>query len=325
MSVTLRKSFLILVFFSLFTTVGCQDSNHTTGPLFSTVTPSSSQKSEHPPAYTFGIIYPMAHSFYEVITQLAEKTAASNSVQLIVKAPEEVSLEQQIRMMETMIKQKVDGIAIAPIDPDALVPAINKAVEAGIPVVCFETDSPLSRRLSYIGPDHYKGGALMGEVVSKLMKGKGMVLVESGMSSTPIQKNRLSGMLDYLSRNTAIQVLEVGYNEGSSDKALSDLERMIDDHPHFDTLITLDILSSSASILLWKAKGLKRNALSFGMMPNVKEALINGQITSVISQNEQVWGDDIIAQLLRAARGETIPVYMDTGNKEMTKDSLEVR
>ncbi|MBP1966742.1 sugar ABC transporter substrate-binding protein [Paenibacillus aceris] len=322
MSVTPKKCLLFLVIFSLFTTVGCR-SAITSSPLLSSETPPSSPKNDQHPAYTFGIIYPMAHSFYEVITQLAEKTAAANSVQLVVKAPEEISLEQQIRMMETMIKQKVDGIAIDPIDPDALTPAINKAIEAGIPVICFESDAPKSRRLSYIGPDHYRGGALMGEVVGKLMKGKGMVLVESGSSTSSTQKDRLSGMLDYLSRNTGIQVLEVGYNEGSSDRALSDMERMIDDHPHFDTLLTLDILSSSASILLWKAKGLKRNSIAFGMMPNVKEALINGQITSVISQNEQVWGDDIIGQLLRAVRGETIPVNVDTGLRELTKDSPE--
>ncbi|MDR6882528.1 substrate-binding domain-containing protein [Bacillus sp. 3255] len=321
MSVTPRSLLLFFIICSLITNVGCRKSST---PLISSETLSTpAPKTAHNPTYTFGIIYPIAHFFYEIITQNAEKTAAANSVQLVVKAPEEMSTEQQIRMMETMIKQRVDGIAIDPIDPDSLISVINKAVDAGIPVICFETDAPLSRRSSYIGLDHYKGGMRMGEVVNKLMKGKGMVLVESGMVHNSIQKERLSGLLNYLSRNTEIQVLEVGYNEGSSDKALKDMERMIDDHPHFDTLITLDIMSSPASILLWKAKGLKRNAISFGMMPKVKEALINGQITSVISQNEQLWGDYIIGQLLSTVRGESASAYIDTGVQEMTKQMLE--
>ncbi|MDR6881323.1 sugar ABC transporter substrate-binding protein [Bacillus sp. 3255] len=323
MSVTLRTWLLLVVILCLFIAIAVYKDAAPAAPAPPSAPPSSGQKNVQDPAYTFGIIYPMAHSFYEVITQYAEKTAAANSVQLLVKAPEEINIEQQIQMMETMIKMRVDGIAIDPIDPDALIPAINKAADAGIPVVCFETDAPASRRSAYIGPDHYKSGAYMGEIVNKLMKGKGMVLVESGMADVSSQKNRLTGMLDYLSRHTEIQVLEVGYNEGSSDKALKDMERMIDDHPHFDTLITLDILSSTASILLWKAKGLKRNVVSIGMMPNVKEALINGQMTSVISQDEQVWGDDIIGQLLHTVRGESAPSHINTGVREVTKDSLE--
>lgn len=311
-----RHIIFVLVIFSLITMAGCGKSNS----ALTLETTSPENKVQH---LTIGIIYPVAHPFYEEITQLAEKAALSHSVQLVVKAPEDINLEQQIRIMETMIKQKVDGIAINPIDPVALVPVINKAVEAGIPVICFEVDSPSSKRLSYIGPDHYQGGRLMGEVVGKLMKGRGMVLVESGKSSASSQQERLAGMLDYLTNHTEIQVLEVGYNEGSSEKALSDMEQMIDDHPHFDTLITLDILSSTASILLWKAKGLDRNSLTFGMMPKVKEAIINGQITSIISQNEQTWGDLIISQLVRALQGESIPDRIDTGTQEVTLDSLE--
>lgn len=58
------------------------------------------------PLYTFGIIYPMAHPFYEEITRLTEEAASPERVRLVVKAPEVVNLEQQIHMMETMIQQK---------------------------------------------------------------------------------------------------------------------------------------------------------------------------------------------------------------------------
>lgn len=319
MRTSTRRSLFILIVFSLLATTGCGTSHS----ALSAEAASAENKTQHS-LFTFGIIYPVAHPFYGEITQIAEKAASSHSVQLVVKAPEDINLEQQIRIMETMIKQKVDGIAIDPIDPVALVPVINKAVEAGIPVICFEADSPSSKRLSYIGPDHYQGGKLMGEVVDQLTKGRGMVLVEAGKSSASNQQERLTGLLDYLAKHTEIQVLEVSYNEGSSEKALADMEQMIDNHPHFDTLITLDILSSTASILLWKAKGLNRNALAFGMMPKVKEAIINGQITSVISQNEQLWGELIIEQLLHALNKEKVPAYMDTGTEEVTLDSLEL-
>lgn len=268
---------------------------------------------------TFGIIYPMAHSYYGMITQIAEETAKANGVHLIVKAPDETSVEQQIRMMDTFIQQKVDGIAIDPIDSFALIPMINKAMNLGIPVICFESDSPESKRLAFIGTDNYHSGKQMGVIISSLLKNKGMILVETGMSEMNSLRERLDGLLTYLNENTEIQVLDVLYNKGNSARATADLESMIDDHPHFDAFIGLDFISASSSIFVWKAKGLDRYAFTFGMTPKINEAIRNGQITSSLSQNEQEWGKLIIERLLQASEGKSIPPFEDTGIMEINR------
>ncbi|WP_239619304.1 sugar ABC transporter substrate-binding protein [Cohnella mopanensis] len=273
-------------------------------------------------AYTFGIIYPMTHPFYETITRTAEKVAAEKNVRLIVKAPGESNLEQQIRMMETMIRQQVDGIAIDPIDASALAPIIDKAVNSGIPVICFESDSPGSKRLSYIGANNMQSGEKMGETLDKLLDGSGMVIVETGTRRTLSMDQRLEGMLTYLNNKTKIQVLEVRYNEGSESRALQDLEEMIDAHPHFDAFVGLDFVSGSASILVWKAKGLARYALTFGLTPEIQEAIVNGQLTSVLSQHEEEWGNLIVARLLDAAEGRQVTRFDDTGFEEVSGNRL---
>lgn len=277
------------------------------------VLPSSTSPQLQAPRYIFGIIYPMAHPFYEEITRLAEEAGSPENVRLVVKAPETVSVEQQIHMMETMIQQQVDGIAISPIDSAALTPVINKAADAGIPVVCFESDAPDSRRSAYMGTDNVKAGAELGRVIQKRMKDKGMVLVASGVSSMSQNRDRLQGLLDFLHDDTHIQVLEVRSNEGDDGKALADLEAMIDAHPHFDAFISTDLTSGSASVLVWKAMGLSRYAVAFHLTPEMKEGLRNGQITSVLSQNEAGWGRLLVGQLLRLARGEPVPDFTDTG------------
>lgn len=299
-----------------------------TSPSSATVTKqqtaiaTSTQDLKAAPPLTFGIIYPVAHLFYEEITRLAEEAAAVHSIRLIVKAPESLNAEQQIHMMETLIQQKVDAIAIAPIDAAALVPVINKAVQAGIPVICFESDSPGSKRLAFIGTDNRKAGAEMGRVLKLLHKNKGMLLVQSGMQSMKMNQERLEGLLQYLEENTNIQVLEVRFHEGSSDKALSDMEELIDAHPHFDSLVSIDLISSSTSVLVWKAMGLNRFALSFNMTPEMKEAIRNGQITAVISHHEQNWGFLLIENLLQAARGEPLPSFIDTGIEVVSDDGV---
>lgn len=312
--VSIKRAAITIIMITLVSLIGCQFQRSPDAVLINT---GSDQNIADVPVITLGIIYPFAHPFYEEITRLAEEAAQPYSVRLIIKAPEGIHAEQQIHMMETLIRQQVDAIAIAPVDSEALLPVIDKAMSAGIPVICFESDSPDSQRLAYIGPDHTQAGMAMGQLIQKLQKDKGMVLVQTGPISMTSHTERLNGLLHYLKNKTHVQVLEVRNHQGSSDRALADLEEMIDDHPHFDTLISVDLVSSSTSILVWKAKGLDRYALSFYMTPEIKEAMLNGQITSVISQNEQNWGQLLIDNLLKAARNEKIPAFINTGIEEL--------
>ncbi|WP_284645107.1 sugar ABC transporter substrate-binding protein [Paenibacillus silviterrae] len=274
------------------------------------------------PERTFGILYPMAHPFYENITEQMEEVAKQINIQLIVKAPAEWNAEQQMRMLETMIKQKVSGIAISPIDPVALAPLINKAVAEGIPVICFEEDVPQSQRLSFIGANPFQEGKLMGEIIERRLKGNGMIMIQGGLKNSLRERVRLDGMLDYLHAHSGIDILEVRYNQGNSERALTNLEKMIDDHPHFDALVSLDMISSSTSILVWKAQGLKRTALTFGLTPEVKEAVYNGQIEAVISGKEQAIGLHIIEQLLQASLGKPIPPVVNLEISELNRNNL---
>ncbi|WP_054939475.1 sugar ABC transporter substrate-binding protein [Paenibacillus ihuae] len=275
------------------------------------ITPSPPAEFDKPPLI-FGIIYPMVNPTYETITENSEAAATGHNIKLLVQAPDEANLEQQIRIMEMMIKQEVDGIAIDPVDSKALIPVINKAVSKGIPVVCFESDSPDSRRVAFIGADNYETGAIIGQAVNRLLNGKGMVLVESGMPHMFGLSQRLAGLQDYLKEQSEIDVLDIRNNDGSEEGAMRQLEQMISAHPHFSALINLDFVSSSSSILVWKAKGLKRYNIAFGLTPAVKESQKNGQITRIISQNEQHWGEAIIRTLLSIANGQSVPEFVDT-------------
>ncbi|MFD0672423.1 sugar ABC transporter substrate-binding protein [Cohnella sp. GCM10027633] len=313
---------LLLALALLLVTGGCYKGAGGSGGAEGSAAAPAGGTSSPPPAasgLTFGIVYPMAHPFYEMITEYAKEAAARQGVRLLVKAPDEANLEQQIRMVETMIKQKVEGIAIDPVDERALAPVIDKAAQAGIPVVCFESDSPTSGRLSYIGADNRQAGERMGKLLDGLLEGKGMVIVETGMAGMANLKDRLDGLLGYLNRETDIQVIEVRYNEGKEAAALSHLEAMIEAHPHFDAFVALDVMSSSASVLVWKASGLNRYALSFGMMPDIRQALDNGQMTAVVSHNEELWGERIVSRLLEASRGEAIPAFDDMGTTEVQR------
>lgn len=275
------------------------------------------EKKLAPSAYTFGIIFPMVDPAYEQITAHAEHIAQQHNIRLLVAAPDEANLEQQIRIMESMIRQNVDGIAISPVDADALKPAINSAMANDIPVICFESDSPDSNRLSFIGADNYETGKQLGQAVSKLLDNKGMIIVGTGMSDMLSLQQRLEGLFDYINAETKIEVLEVEYNEGKKDKAIEKLEQMIDEHPHFSAFLSLDSVSSSSSILIWKATGSNRYVLGIGKTAETETAINNGQIHTIISQNEHKWGATIVQTLIAANEQQHIASFIDMGIVEI--------
>lgn len=301
---------LLLIVAILLLIAGCDELGKDDQPPFAA---SNVPLPSFEPAYTFGLIYPVAHSFYEAVTVSSEEAARQYGAELIVKAPDEANIEQQIRMMETMISRQVDGIAIAPIDADALTPVIDRAVQAGIPVVCFESDAPASLRTAFIGGDNRLAGERLGEALDELLKGEGMILVETGMRQMASHQQRLDGFLSYIKAQTQIDVLEVRYNEGKKERALNHLEQMIDEHPHFDAFVALDIVSGETSVLVWKAMGLSRYSLTFSLMPDIEEAIRNGQITLAVSQKERTWGSQIIDTLVKVKAGEQVPTFVDTG------------
>lgn len=296
----------------LLAAAGCSNDAAPSSPLPSVQKKEKSAEPEHP-AFTFGIIYPIAHPFYENITASAEHAAAAAGGKLVVKAPDEANVEQQIRMLEGMIRLQLDGIAISPIDSEALAPYIDQAVQSGIPVVCFESDAPGSKRSAYVGGDNKRAGKRMAEALQELLDSGGMVLVETGISSMGSQRERLDGFLDYIRDETNIQVLDIGRHDGNEERALAELEGMIDAHPHFDAFVALDFISGTSSITAWKAMGLSRYALTFGMMPAIEEAIANGQITLAVTQNEAFWGNQIVSALHHAMQGNRIADRTDTG------------
>ena len=104
----------------------------------------------------------MTSPFYASCIEGATPVAEANGYDLLVMSPPtEDDYATQMSMMEDMITRGVAGIAVCGINLDALIPGIQKANEAGIPVVMFNTITELegAEVYAYSGYNQYGGGA----------------------------------------------------------------------------------------------------------------------------------------------------------------------
>src|SRR5687768_10010006 len=99
----------------------------------------------------------------------AERTAKElGNVQIEWRAPETADQLRQKEILESFITQRVDGIAISALNGAFLTETINRAIDAGIPVVTCDSDEPKSRRAAYYGVDDLASGDMLGEQAIKL-------------------------------------------------------------------------------------------------------------------------------------------------------------
>src|SRR3954467_2817092 len=103
------------------------------------------------------------------------QAAALGNVDVIWRRPENADQLKQKEILESFITQHVDGIAISCLNGDFLTATINRAVEAGIPVVTWDSDAPKSKRLAFYGVDDLAAGRIMGEQAATLLGGTGQV------------------------------------------------------------------------------------------------------------------------------------------------------
>ncbi len=102
------------------------------------------------------------HEFWKSVHFGAQQAAEENGVEILYKGPQlESDRDMQISLVQDFITKRVDGICLAPLDSQALIPVVKEANAAGIPVVIFDSGlDDESVYASYVATDNYQGGVL---------------------------------------------------------------------------------------------------------------------------------------------------------------------
>ncbi|MGM0365559.1 MAG: substrate-binding domain-containing protein [Actinomycetota bacterium] len=135
-----------------------------------------------------------------------------------------------INTIEQVIAENPAGIEIIGF-VEELAPAVNKAIEAGIPVVTLDADTATSDRYTFIGTGNYNAGRQSAQILAEALNGQGKVAVTSVVGQTNLDE-RLQGFRDELTENypnmELIQVVDHGSDE---QKAADGVKAVIQANP----------------------------------------------------------------------------------------------
>lgn len=159
---------------------------------------------------------------------------------MLVTAGEQTAVSAQVNQIEDLINRKVDALIVNPMDANAVVPALKKAKEAGIPVVLV--DCPIAPNnedlyISYIGTDNYNAGKVGGEELAKALGGKGNVLIVRGANGNSAGENRVAGFKAGL-EGSGVKVVGEQPGNWQNNIAMQVMENMLQANPQVDGVFT---------------------------------------------------------------------------------------
>src|SRR5215212_11789467 len=120
----------------------------------------------------------VSHFFWQSVHAGAEAAGKEANVEIMWKGPaQETDYAGQTNIVEDAINRRVDGIVLAPTHKDALVPVVERAARAGIPVTIFDSGIGTDKYVSYVATDNRQGGREAGERLAGKLSGKGKVAI----------------------------------------------------------------------------------------------------------------------------------------------------
>ena len=273
-------------------------------------------------AYVLGMKGPGAgNPFWAAVDAGAKAKAAELGVEVIVVAPPaESDVQAQITQIEDLIAQKVEGIALAPTDPNALAPVVDAAKAAGIPVVFVDTRGT-NEGVTFIGTNNEVGAALAADFMCKNLPAGSDVAILQGLVSQSTGQARAEGSKKGLEA-CGLKVVAEQTAEWDRAKGLSVTENILAGNPNIK-----GIFGSNDNMALGAVEALKAAAktdvmvVGYDANPDAAAAVIAGDMAATVAQAPANMGGFGIQALVDLKAGKTLEPWIDTGTVLVTKDN----
>jgi ribose transport system substrate-binding protein len=146
-----------------------------------------------------------------------EKAAVQLGVKSDVRGPDNYDPAAEVQEFRNAVAIKPAGILVSVADAAQMKPAIDEAVNAGIPVITVDSDAPDSKRVYFIGTNNLQAGQIGGQRVVDKLHGKGNVVFYT-MPQTNLDQ-RLKGYKDVFADHPGIKIVEAFNIKGDSGNA----------------------------------------------------------------------------------------------------------
>lgn len=276
--------------------------------------------------------YDVTAAFFEPTGRGVKDAASEFGVSAEMVGPTDGSSEKQLNMIETLIESGVDGLSIIAADSVTLTPIINKAFEAGIPVVTSNIDAPDSLRFAFFGQELVESGVIAGNEFMRYFrevypKQDGTTYKVALFGSDPAYdyvRDRIEGFKQVVGQEEDIEFIGPFGTTFDNATAYSVVESVFQSDPDVAGIYMADGMIVAGGTYL-ERNGLsgKVIAVGFNFEPGTEELLKSNAIQASVGQKPYAQGYEPIKFLFLFLTEGELPAGMpflytgaEIGNQE---------
>ena len=268
-----------------------------------------------------------SHLFFLAVKRGAEAAAQEAKVEMIWNGPsDETDHNRQIQVVDSLVAQRVDAIALSATDERALVPAVERAVKAGIPISVFDSGVNFDGYVTFVATGNREAGVTAARSLVKLVGGRGkvaMVMHKPGGLSTVLREQ---GFADTLKAEfPQVQMAAGQYGMADAAKARAAAENILTAHPDLAGIFATSEASSLGAIQALRGRGLggKVKLITFDTSDTHVQALQDGTTNIMLLQDSFQIGYHAVRSLVLKLSGETPRKRIDLPAREIVKGDLD--
>jgi ribose transport system substrate-binding protein len=292
-------------------------------------TPSAPTGATAPAAsYRFAFVTNNSTDFWNIGEKGLRKAERELGIKVSMFRPLKGEVADQQRFLEDIMVQGYDGVALSPINPDAMT-SIFERVAAKMPLVTADSDAPKSPRKVYVGTNNVEAGRLAGNTAIAALKAAGVTQGKVGLFVGRIDMQnaieRKQGIDETLGKVPGIEILPVFLDHADRTLAKKNVEDALARYP--DLALIMGIWSYNgpcmADATRTSTRAKKPVLVVFDEEEETLKGVKDGLIAATIVQKPFEFGYQSMKALKEIRDGKPVAPFVDTGILVVDKDNVD--
>lgn len=250
--------------------------------------------------------------------------------------PTSYAPEEELEAFRKAVATRPAGILISPARPELFNKEIDAAVEAGIPVICVDSDAPDSRRILFIGTDNFQAGMESGRRMAEILRGQGQIVLIMIPGQLNLEE-RLRGVNETFKKYPGIKISKTIDDKGDPRIANDQISRMLEAKEKIEGILCLEASGGSGAAEALHRLNLdgKIPIVAMDKSPETLDWISRGVISATITQKSYTMSfyglrflDDLHHNVVhefkdwRTAPASPLPTRVDTGTAVVDQKNL---
>jgi rhamnose transport system substrate-binding protein len=252
----------------------------------------------------------LGNGFFDAVKKGGDEAATElGGVELIFTGPTTPTAEGQIEVLNALISQRVDAIAVSANDPDALVPTLQRAQQRGIKVISYDSGVAAAGRTVHLSPssDELIGQTCVQLAVDAMTGGKGKFAVLSATPTSTNQNAWIDAMKAALPSHPGLELVTVVYGDDVSDKSYRETVALLKRYPDLAVIVSPSSVGivAAAKAVEDEGKTGKVYVTGLGLPSELAGHVTAGSVKSFAIWNPIDLGYAAVQLAVQVARGTT--------------------